>query len=125
LARPLSQFKHKPSIDLNRRNIPILSMLDTSIEIPLARTALVEKKLYKFRSFADQTQQARLKEIIVENRIRFSRPSELNDPLEGKPIFCLGDWESPAYRQQLEEWAWHIQPNKEFKGSASFLISRK
>lgn len=75
-----------------------------------ARNALTgEKRLYKYRSMADEVQKSRLKDILFEHRIRFSRPSELNDPIEGKPIFQLGDWSSPAYRQTFEDWAWKTQ----------------
>ena len=39
----------------------------------------------------------------------------MNDPIEGKPIFCLGDWNSQAYRIQFEEWVWHTQQHIENK----------
>ncbi len=82
---------------------------DLSDEIPLARTVLAEKRLYKFRSLASAEQKDWVKDIVLGNRIRFSRPSELNDPIEGKPIFCLGDCESKNYRDQFEEWVWNTQ----------------
>lgn len=74
-----------------------------------AREALTDRRLYKFRSLADETQKQRLRDIIVGHRIRFSRPSELNDPIEGKPIYTLGEWESEAYRLKFAEWAWEGQ----------------
>lgn len=80
-----------------------------------ARTVLRDRRLYKFRSMADELQCGRLRDIVLGNRIRFSKPSELNDPLEGKPIYVLGDWTSNDYRSKFAEWAWNTQqlvPNK-------------
>jgi hypothetical protein len=74
-----------------------------------ARTALVDKRLYKYRSLADDKQKARIKDILVNHRIRFSRLSELNDPIEGKPILQLGDWSSSDYRAHFEEWVYSTQ----------------
>jgi hypothetical protein len=74
-----------------------------------AHNALGDKRLYKFRSTADETQMSRLKSILCEHRIRFSRPSELNDPIEGRPIYELGPWQSEEYRKVFEEWAWNTQ----------------
>jgi hypothetical protein len=74
--------------------------------IAFAVTTLTEKRLYKFRSFADDTQKARVKDILVAHRIRLSRPSELNDPTEGKPNFCLGNWESQSYLQLYQKFVW-------------------
>lgn len=74
-----------------------------------AKTALSEKRLYKYCSMVDDLRKSRVKEILLSHRIRFSCPSELNDPIEGKPILQLGDWASPAYRQRFEEWVWTLQ----------------
>jgi hypothetical protein len=79
------------------------------IHAPTARKVLADRRLYKFRSLADETQKERLRDIILGHRIRFSRPSELNDPVEGKPIYKLGDWTSESYRQMFAEWAWRTQ----------------
>lgn len=80
----------------------------------IAREALTDRRLYKFRSLSDQTQKQRLRDIIIGHRIRFSRPSELNDPVEGKPIYILGDWSSDSYRLKYADWAWrgqrHVRP---------------
>lgn len=74
-----------------------------------AREALTDRRLYKFRSLADETQRQRLRDIVLDHRIRFSRPSELNDPIEGKPLYALGDWNSEAYRKAFAQWAWQGQ----------------
>jgi len=79
------------------------------VHAPTARKALTDRRLYKFRSLADETQKQRLRDIILGHRIRFSRPSELNDPIEGKPIYTLGDWTSEPYRLMFAEWAWQTQ----------------
>lgn len=81
------------------------------IHAPTARDVLLERRVYKFRSLADETQKQRLRDIIQGHRIRFSRPSELNDPIECKSIYRLGDWASESYRQAFAEWAWHGQQN--------------
>ena len=80
-----------------------------SVYAPTARDVLAEPRLYKFRSMADDQQKQRLRDIVLGHRIRFSRPSELNDPIEGKPIYALGDWSSEQYRTQFSEWAWRCQ----------------
>lgn len=80
-----------------------------SVHAPTARDVLAEPRLYKFRSMADDQQKQRLRDIVLGHRIRFSRPSELNDPIEGKPIYALGDWSSEQYRTQFAEWAWRCQ----------------
>ena len=80
----------------------------TAVPPELARTArsvLHTRRLYKYRSLADAVQMERLQDIVLGHRIRFSRPSELNDPLEGKPIYTLGDWTSPEYRTRFSYWA--------------------
>ena len=76
---------------------------------PIARAALAERRLYKLRSLADQTQCERARDIVLGHRLWFSRLSELNDPLEGKPVYVLGDWNSAQYRQHFAEWAWRSQ----------------
>jgi hypothetical protein len=76
-----------------------------------ASIALNEKKLYKFRSFSGDEQKSRVKDILLNHRIRFSRLSELNDPTEGQPIFSLGDWNSVDYRKHFEDYIWHCQRN--------------
>lgn len=30
----------------------------------------------------------------------------MNDPAEGKPNYCLGNWESQSYRQLYKNWVW-------------------
>lgn len=70
---------------------------------------LPEKKLYRFRCMNDDQQRSRVKDIILNHQIRFSRPNELNDPIEGKPIFQLGDWSSETYRNEFCEWMWTLQ----------------
>jgi hypothetical protein len=80
-----------------------------AVHAPIARAVLEDRRLYKFRSLADEIQKQRLQDIILGHRIRFSRPSELNDPVEGKPIYKLGDWASESYRQMFAEWAWQTQ----------------
>ncbi len=92
-------------------------------EIALAMTTLAEKRLYKFRSLADEIQKARVKDILVANRIRFSRPSELNDPTEGRPIFCLGNWKSQAYRQQFRNWVWLTLQQEEKKTPRNLFLN--
>jgi hypothetical protein len=79
------------------------------VETSFAWEVLAEKKLYKFRGIASDEQKGRLKEIVVGHRIRFSRLSKLNDPVEGKPMFVLGDWESQDYRQHFEKWVLSLQ----------------
>ena len=74
-----------------------------------ARESLTDRRLYKFRSMSDDTQIQRLRDIVVGHRIHFSRPSELNDPIEGKPIYALGEWDAEAYRLMFAEWAWQAQ----------------
>jgi hypothetical protein len=80
-----------------------------SLHAVTARTALFDKRLYKYRSLANDKQKSRIKDILLNHRIRFSRPSELNDPIEGKPVLQLGDWSSNAYRARFEEWVWSTQ----------------
>lgn len=41
--------------------------------------------LYKFKPFSDATEKTRVREILVEHRIYFSRPSQLNDPFDLAP----------------------------------------
>lgn len=79
------------------------------VHAPTTRDLLADKRLYKFRSLADETQKQRLRDIILGHRIRFSRTSELKDPVEGKPIYKLGNWASESYRLMFAEWAWHAQ----------------
>lgn len=66
-----------------------------------AHATLLEKKLYKFRNMDDDVQKFRVNDILLNHRIRFSRASELNDLIEGKPIFQLGDWSSKTCRHQF------------------------
>lgn len=80
---------------------------DTNAQI--ARTVLSDRRLYKFRCMVNERQCEWLRDIVLGNRIRFSKPSELNDPLEGKPIYTLGDWTSNEYRSKFADWAWEIQ----------------
>jgi hypothetical protein len=84
--------------------MPIVNM-----NVVTARTALIDKKLFKYRSMVDETQKSRVRDVLLNHRIRFSRLSELNDPIEGKPILHLGDRSSAAYRQQYEGWVWNTQ----------------
>ena len=81
----------------------------TKLPAVTARTTLVDKRLYKYRSLSDDKQKTRVKDILVNHRIRFSRLSELNDPVEGKPILQLGDWSSSDYRARFEDWVWSTQ----------------
>jgi hypothetical protein len=78
-------------------------------QVTLARAVLQDRHLYKFRSITDLVQLERLKDIVLGHRIRFSRPSELNDLLEGKPVYVLGDWSSGDYRRRFAAWAWRGQ----------------
>lgn len=94
-----------------------------SLHTVTARNALADKRLYKFRSVADAAQVSRLKDILCDHRIRFSRPSELNDPIEGRPIYQLGAWESEAYRQRFEEWAWNTQQHMNLRPPKEQFIS--
>lgn len=100
--------KNRP---VNSQTVRKHTTLMNDIYAPIARAVLPERRVYKFRSLADETQKHRLRDIILGHRIRFSRPSELNDPIEGKPIYTLGDWASESYRQTFAEWAWHGQLN--------------
>lgn len=86
-----------------------------------ARNSLSEKSLYKYRSLADEIQKKRVKDIVLNHKVRFSKPSALNDPIEGKPVFQLGNLNDPVYREYFEQWAWNSQktlpsppPKKEF-----------
>ena len=58
----------------------------SEIHAPTARAVLQDRRVYKFRSLADGTQKQRMRDIILGHKIRFSRPSELNDPVEGKEL---------------------------------------
>lgn len=88
---------------MSHRSLESLSTVQPTIRA--AFEALEDKKLYKFRSIATAQDKARLRDIMLAHRIRFSRLSELNDPLEGKLDLTLGDWTSPAYRGRFESWA--------------------
>lgn len=80
-----------------------------SSDFATARQALEKKYLYKYRSLSSDVQIERVKDIINNNRIRFSKPSELNDPIEGKPIFKLGDLGDSEYKEKFENWVWFTQ----------------
>lgn len=47
-----------------------------------------QSALYKFRGYRSQTEKDRLREIVVDNRIYFSRASELNDPFDMSPRYA-------------------------------------
>lgn len=79
------------------------------IHAPIAKALLADRRLYKFRSIGDETKKSRLRDIILNHRIRFARPSQLNDPLEGTSIYQLGDWSSEVYRDRFAQWAWNGQ----------------
>jgi hypothetical protein len=46
-----------------------------------------KETLYKFRPYLTKTDRARVKEILVDHRVYFSRPSQLNDPFDMSPRF--------------------------------------
>jgi hypothetical protein len=43
--------------------------------------------LFKFRPYSTKTDRAPVKEILVDHRVYFSRPSQLNDPFDMSPRF--------------------------------------
>ncbi len=86
-----------------------------------AKTILKDKKLYKYRSFTTKNEYI-VEDIILNNKIRFAKPEELNDDLECKPKFVLGNMSSDLYKGKLERWAVKTQHSlatktnkKEFK----------
>ncbi|MFA0811029.1 DUF2971 domain-containing protein [Microbulbifer epialgicus] len=86
--------------------------MDISDQFPgfeTARNSLSEKRLYKYRSLANETQKERVKDIVLNHKVRLSKPNDLNDPIEGKPVFQLGDLNDPVYREHFEQWAWNTQ----------------
>jgi hypothetical protein len=42
--------------------------------------------LYKFRAYDTDEHREWVRQILLENRVYFSRPSELNDPDDLRPI---------------------------------------
>lgn len=86
-----------------------------------AKSILEDKKLYKYRSFTTKNEYI-VEDIILNNKIRFAKPDELNDELECKPKFVLGNMSSILYKKKLERWAVKTQHSlvtkinkKEFK----------
>ena len=83
----------------------------------LAGEALLEKKLYKFRSIArDSTQPERpdssklhyVERIFLANELYFPSPIELNDPLESRPNLVVGNLNDSRYKQQYVDYVKHL-----------------
>lgn len=45
--------------------------------------------LYKFKPCSDHIEKARVREILIEHKVYFSRPSQLNDPFDLSPVFAV------------------------------------
>jgi hypothetical protein len=79
------------------------------MEIILARDNLKDKRIYKFRSIpkdsSDPTKQDPKKlhyieRIFTHNELYFPSPLELNDPLECRPLFVVGDLSDEEYKKK-------------------------
>jgi hypothetical protein len=58
---------------------------------------------YKYKSL-DGSPIGHVIEILRDNKLYFPRPSQLNDPDEGKPELVIGDISDPAYWPAVEAW---------------------
>jgi len=83
----------------------------------LAREYLEEKRLYKFRwiqkdsndpTKPDENKLNYIKRIFSHNELYFPGPIELNDPLECRPLFTVGDLSNQEYRQKHTAYARRI-----------------
>lgn len=72
--------------------------------------------LYKFRPYETEMHREWVRQILVENRVYFSRPTELNDPHDLRPLvkFREGPTEEHTRRRLLEDaervWARRTPP---------------
>jgi hypothetical protein len=84
----------------------------------LRRLAFEEKvpTLYKFRAYTTDQEKAWVQEILLEHKIRFSRPSQLNDPHDLRPLLKIrrlsSDEETRAmlFADAEQVWARHQPP---------------
>jgi hypothetical protein len=68
-----------------------------------AGVTLRKGHLYKYKSL-DGTQIDHVIEIVRDSRLYFPRPSQLNDPEEGKPRLVVGNVKDPTYWPAVEAW---------------------
>jgi len=75
----------------------------------LAKSHLEEKKLYKFRCIQKDSADATkpdpnklhyIERIFSHNELYFPSPVELNDPLECRPLFTVGDLSEHEYKEK-------------------------
>lgn len=75
-----------------------------------ARTTLENKFLYKFRNIKkdpndpskpDASKLDFIKRIFTHNELHFPAPLDLNDPLDCRPSFVVGDLTDPRYRRRF------------------------
>jgi hypothetical protein len=59
--------------------------------------------LYKYKSL-DPRSREHVIDILRDSKLYFPRPSQLNDPDEGKPQLFIGDISDAAYRPAVEAW---------------------
>ncbi|MEH6579774.1 MAG: DUF2971 domain-containing protein [Amphritea sp.] len=65
-----------------------------------AKESLKEKKLYKFGAINTKYLE-RASCIFKESKLYLPSPSQLNDPWEAKPQYCVGNLTDPSYRQKF------------------------
>lgn len=68
-----------------------------------AHVKLRRGHLYKYKSLKGANYD-HVREILCEHMIFCPRPSQLNDPIECKPLLTIGDIADPAYRPKVEAW---------------------
>lgn len=76
-----------------------MSILSTQLE----GLTIFQGPLYKYKSLVDGDLERTL-DILRENRIYCPKPTQLNDELECKPEMVVGDFNDPAYKNDIEAW---------------------
>jgi len=77
----------------------------SSREIELQPGLILRKgNVFKYKPLTSGASLAQILEIITDNKIYFPRPSQLNDPEEGRPKLFIGDISDPTYWPRVKGW---------------------
>jgi hypothetical protein len=62
------------------------------------------KELFKFRPFRTKENHERVREILVDHKVYFSRPSQLNDPFDLSPLFEFSNDRNTLLQEAEASW---------------------
>jgi len=69
--------------------------------------------LYKFRPFSSELHRQRVREILVEHKVYFSRRSQLNDPFDLTPVFDFAMDRTKLMQDAERAWKRRLPPPTE------------